>query len=235
VQTKANGPALVSKKVESFQTIKCRNATGEGMSVVFPVELCGVLNVNFVVDTGACVSIMSTAVYNTIPEGCRPKLEEVDSSMRLQVANDGLLEIDGKCEVTFRSSGNLFKCKVFVANIHDDGLIGLDFLYENDYQLSAQNGLRLNGKKCRTYVEKVPLRAVRVTTRAKVNIPPNSECVIPGQAINLGAINTSLGIIVPVEDKQPSNYVTIGSALVSPGSITGNQIPVRLINTSSKP
>ena len=169
-----------------FKTIKCRTAASDGVSITFPVELCDSLDVNFVIDTGSCATIISTAVYNKIPDHSRPELEAVDSSVRLEVADDGLLALDGQCEITFATSGQSFKHTVYIAPIREDGLIGMDFLMENDYQLSAKSGLKLNGKKCRTFFHKTPLRAVRVTVGQKVKIPANSECLIPGEAINLG-------------------------------------------------
>jgi len=71
------------------------------------------------------------------------------------------------------------------------------FLHMNDYQLSARNELRLNSRKISTVVEKVPLRAVRLTTNSRIKNPGNSECVIPGQAINLQTIKP------PLRDGQP--------------------------------
>jgi len=137
---------------------------------------------------------------------------------------------EGPFQIQFKSCGQWFEYTVFVAPIREDGLIGMDFLYDFDYQLS---GLRLNGKRCATFVEKIPLRAVRVTSRAKVKIPANSECIIPGQTINLGSINSTLGILCPSSNKQPTNGISLGHTLSSPRTVKSHQIPIRLLNTSS--
>ena len=161
-------------------------------------------------------------------------MHDVDPSIRLEVANDGLLTVDGQCDFSFTNKGQTFSYTVLIASIHEDGLIGLDFLHENDYELSAQKGLKLNGRKCRTFVEKVPLRAVRITTSNKCTIPVNSEAVIPGEAINLRAINSSLAIIYPLENKQPANNVLLGSVLIAPREVQDRSIPIRLLNTSDR-
>ena len=169
---------MVSDNDVEFKTLKCRSANTDGVSLIMPVKIFGTVHANLVIDTGACTTIFSTALYNRIPEDIRPILHDVDPSIRLEVANDGLLTIDGQCEFSFSNKGRTYNYTVLIASIHEDGLIGLDFLHENDYELSAQKGLKLNGRKCRTIVEKVPLRAVRVTTSNKCIIPANSETVV---------------------------------------------------------
>jgi hypothetical protein len=188
---------------------------------------------HFIIDTGCCSSIISSSLYYRIPENIRPELEKVDSSVRLQVADDGLLAIEGQCDLEFLSSGQKFNVTVFVAPIHEDGLIGLDFLYENNYQLGVQSGLKLNGRKCKTFIERVPLRAVRICCASKTIIQANSECIIPGEAVNLRAINSQFGLICPSNDKL-NERVSVGSVLVSPGTISANKLPVRLINVSNQ-
>jgi len=241
VKTNTNGPVLVNKNCVNSdvnsnekKTIKCRSVSHDGMSVIVPVVCFGKIKANFVLDTGACATIISTSLYNKIPSDLRPELEAMSHNVCLEVANDGYLHVDGQCTFEFKASGQLFQFQVFVAAIREDGLIGMDFLHMNDYQLSARNGLRLNNRKVSTVVEKVPLRAVRITTNSRIKIPGNSECVIPGQAINLQTIKTPLGMVSPVEDKQPANHVIMGNVLISPESLSNDRIPVRLVNTSNK-
>jgi len=215
-------------------TIKCRSVSHDGMSVIIPVMCFEKIKANFVLDTGACATIISTSLYNKIPSDLRPKLEAISHDVCLEVANDGYLHVDGKCTFEFKASGQLFQFQVFIAPIREDGLIGMDFLHINDYQLSARKGLRLNNKKISTIIERVPLRAVRITTNSRITIPGNTECVIPGQAINLQSIKTPLAMICPVEDEKPSSHVMIGNVLISPGTLGNGKIPVRLVNTSSR-
>ena len=97
-----------------------------GMSIVLPV-LVGELNSKFVLDTGACVSIISTRLYYRIPPNSRPELRAVDRSLKLEVADDNLLTVEGITSLKFKVNKDIFCWDVFVAPIREDGLIGLDF------------------------------------------------------------------------------------------------------------
>ncbi len=55
------------------------------------------------------------------------------------------LDIDGVASLHFRSGGQSFEWNVYIAATKEDGLLGLDFLTEQDYKLSASEGLFLMG------------------------------------------------------------------------------------------
>ena len=126
---------------------------------------------NFVVDFGGCVTIMSTALYNKIPDDVRPKLKPVDKSLRLEVADYGLLQVNGLAEIELQVGKDIFKWDIFVATIREDGLIGLDFLQHFNYNLN-KDGLKLNGKTCDTFLQYVPLRAMCVACPGEMSSPP---------------------------------------------------------------
>ena len=149
-----------------------------GTSILLKTSVCEI-PCHFVVDTGACVTIMSVGLYNKIPEERKPLLKKVDSSLRLEVADNGLLQLEGMTTITLKIGRDSFQWDVLVAAIREDGLLGLDFLQHYDYNLNT-NGLRLQGRKYETVIENVPIRAVRVTCAEDISLPPDSECVIPG-------------------------------------------------------
>ena len=127
-----------------------------GMSILLPVS-AGELNSKFVFDTGACVSIISTGLYYRIPPDCRPELKAVERSLKLEVADDSLLTVEGITSLEFKVNKDIFCWDVFVAPIREDGLIGLDFLQIHDYVLGAKTGLRLNNRKYTTFIERCHL------------------------------------------------------------------------------
>ena len=116
-------------------------------------------------DTRACVSIISTGFYYKIPPDSRPELRAVDRSLKLEVADGSLLTVKGITSLEFMVNKNIFCWDVFVAPIREDGLIGLDFLLFHDYVLGEKTGLLLNNRKYTNFIEKVPFRAVRVMCR----------------------------------------------------------------------
>ena len=50
------------------------------------------MQTRFLVDTGAVVTVLSSNVYQAMPEASRPLLRQPTESLKLEVANDELLE-----------------------------------------------------------------------------------------------------------------------------------------------
>ena len=80
---------------EGFHTLKVGTTkTSCSCSLIVPMELHGV-NVRLLVDTGAVVTVLSSRVYQALSEALRPPLEQPPEALKLEVANDQLLAIDG--------------------------------------------------------------------------------------------------------------------------------------------
>lgn len=189
-------------------SVRCLN---HGVSILLPVSV-GSLVSKFVLDTGACVSIISSGLYYRIPPEDRPCLRPVDSSFKLEVADDSLLPVEGVTTLDFKIDKNAFSWDVFVSPIREDGLIGLDFLQFHDYVLGAKTGLKLNGRKYNTVVEKVPFRAVRVINREEVVVPANTEFILEGEG-NSGFLDSDIALISPCADLDIDGIV-VGNSLV---------------------
>jgi len=191
----------------------------------------GSTNANQIVDTGTAVTIISTNIYNNLPNDSRPPLENVKSALKLEVANEGLLSVLGTATLEFKIKKETYKWSVFVAPIREDGLLGLDFLQEHNFALSAEKGLRLNGKKCPTIVEKVPYRAVRVQSTETVVIPAYSEMVVKGHCPS-GKISTKYGVVSSLDsEKDGSVDLMVGNTLIDSDKVSTG-IPVRVMNPS---
>ena len=199
-----------------------------GMSIVLPV-LVGELNSKFVLDTGACVSIISTGLYYRIPPNSRPELRAVDRSLKLEVADDNLLTVEGITSLEFKVNKDIFCWDVFVASIREDGLIGLDFLQFHDYMLGAKTGLRLNNRKYTTFIERVPFRAVRVMCREDTVVPANSEFILEGEG-NSMLLSSKYALISPCSEVDIDGIV-VGNSLVR-STKNGANLPVRVANLS---
>ena len=153
------------------------------MSLVVPMELHGV-NLRFLVDTGAVVTVLSSRVYQALPEALRPPLKQPPEALKLEMANDELLAIDGVVDTKFDIDGRNFEHKMYVAPIAEEGLLGMDFLCANDYELGARYGLKLNGLwVCTETRDSASLiQNARVTLKEDVTVPANSQVILPGKA-----------------------------------------------------
>ena len=170
-----------------------------------------------------------TGLYNRIPPEGRPELQSVDKSLRLEVADDNLLSIEGVVSLEFKVNRDIFSWNMLVAPIREDGLIGLDFLQFHDYVLSAKSGLRLNNRKYRMVTESVPFRAVRVTCKEEATVPANSEFILTGQGNSL-LLGSEFGLISPYADTGIEGLI-VGNSLVESNK-SDTDLHVRVANVS---
>jgi predicted aspartyl protease len=91
-----------------------------------PISVEG-LAVKAVIDTGAEVTVISTSLFEKIPEGNRPKLQE--SRRCLVVAEEGKrLKTQWVIEANLTIGKLALKWEVYVAPIRDEVLLGCDSL-----------------------------------------------------------------------------------------------------------
>ena len=191
-----------------------------------PMNFYGVKG-NFVVDTGAAVTLMSIGFYYSIPAEKRPELKKSDSRLKLEVANDGLLTVEGIATFEFKLKNTKFEWDMYVTDIREDGLLGLDFLYNNHYVCGTDTGLRLNGKKFETFIHRAPFGVSRVACKVDMVVPANSESIIYGQLRDCRSLTKDC-VVGPYQTENDS--LIIGNALVTPGE----SIPIPVMNLSDE-
>ena len=208
------------------------------MTVLLPLELHNVHS-KFVVDTGSVVTVVSSAVYNSIPLHRRPSLQPAKEPVKGEAANKEMMDIDGVATVKFVANGEHFEWEMYVAPIAEEGLIGMDFFHAHDYILSARAGMKLNGRKVATEVQIATCRTMNVATRADTVVPTNSQCIVYGCA-NITNFQAGLGSVEPPirnphqVDRCRDQGCLVGSALVDlKGQGSQAVIPVRLVNSSN--
>ena len=208
--------------------VSCLVASG-GLSITLPLLLCGV-ETSFVIDTGASVTIVSTDTFNRIPAARRPRIQKPDKMLKLEVADSGLLPVDGIVKLSFEVGGYAYIWDMYVADIPGDGLLGLDFLFHHNYTLNKE-GLLLDGHLVRCELEgESMLCAARVTLQEDVVVPATSQCVAPGEA-DVTAFRSQYGVIEPIPGESKLGAM-VGSTFVDP--CEGNGLPVRLLNPSAE-
>ena len=196
-----------------------------------PMRIGGV-KTRLVIDTGAAITILSSRIYNKIPVSQRPLLERPGDLPRLEVADKGLLEVEGRATFAFKLEGEWFHWNMLVADIADDGLLGLDFLHANNYVLGAEVGLSLNGKRVHCAFQDSPLYAARVTLKSDITLPGNSQLIAEGVA-DVSGLRSEFGVIGPIPGEALGNGIMVGNAVIDfRNPDTG--LPVRLLNLSSE-
>ena len=124
------------------------------------------------------MTIISNKLFERIPDKYRPKLLETVVSMKLEVADRGLVDIQGIADVTFNTDSHRYRWHVLVAPIEEDSLLGMDFLFAQNFELSRK-GLKLNDQKVKTITEGLNLEDVSVFRTSsglvRTNFPEGNE------------------------------------------------------------
>ena len=181
------------------------------------------------VDTGSVVTIISRRLFNRIPLSRRPPQRQPNEPVKLKVANNELMEIDGVADMKFVAGNEHFEWRMYIAPIQEDGLVGMDFLYYNDYALGAKTGLKLNGKKIHTVKNVDAMGALRVVAASRQLIPARSQLIMEGLSTT-GNLGTTFAVVEPCPHGQADVFV--GRALVDVHQ-SGGTVPVRLLNLSN--
>ena len=152
---------LVNTHVPDNQRTIKRIMRSEGFYLDADIEGVKVL---FTIDTGATRTVISERVYNSIPEGHRPKLT---MGTGLTDASGQPLSQKGSAMFTITlASGLKLKSEIMVANIEDDGLFGHVLLGQGGAEIHYTEGaIRFMGISipCKQINKGTPIRKVRAT------------------------------------------------------------------------
>ena len=94
-----------------------------------------------------------------------------------------------------------YEHEFLLADIKDDGILGMDFLTKHKYDvLLSREYLLLNREKIPCFYKKGDnqVSCCRIVVSEKVIIPSESEIIVPGKVID-GIDRNSVGILEPYE------------------------------------
>ena len=152
--------------------------------------------VMWLIDTGAARSVLSFEVYNSLPASVKFSLSSENSAIAL--ANGQQAKTYGVGHVVMRLGNSEFQMHVIVAEIEDEGILGMDFLSQVDSRIDiATNQLSINGEvfDCSDFKNQ-PLSS-RCMVRRSTMIEPNTEVIVPvlvhKRSFNLDPKSSQLG------------------------------------------
>ena len=139
----------------------------------------------------------------------------------------------GKTEHELKIGKQKLKHTLLIADIENDGILGMDFLkaHNCDLVLSRQI-MKINGEEvlCFPNSRNPPLQCCGVAVLQPVQIPPESEVIVPGYT--KGVIDKSGTGLIEAHEKFVNNKgLLVAKALVCPATGT---VPVRIINPYSE-
>ncbi|GFX56117.1 hypothetical protein TNCV_3062031 [Trichonephila clavipes] len=199
-------------------------STGE--NGIFIMGHVNELPCNMIIDTGANVSI----IRNDLAQKLKEKLIWTPPRVVLQTVTGEKIDIHGKLKVKIKFGDTTYQHAVYVADIADPFILGLDFLKEHGFTLDFnKNELRSIHEEVTIFkIEHRTESILQVTANENITIPPRTEIIVPGYIGNDVSFNS--GLIGSAENK--ANGLLIVSTLVD---LSRKTIPVRICNVTEKP
>ncbi|GFY35188.1 retrovirus-related Pol polyprotein from transposon 412 [Trichonephila clavipes] len=199
-------------------------STGE--NGIFIMGHVNELPCNMIIDTGANVSI----IRNDLAQKLKEKLIWTPPRVVLQTVTGEKIDIHGKLKVKIQFGDTTYQHAVYVADIADPFILGLDFLKEHGFTLDFnKNELRSIHEEVTIFKIEHRTESIRqVTANENITIPPRTEIIVPGYIGNDVSFNS--GLIGSAENK--ANGLLIASTLVD---LSRKTIPVRICNVTEKP
>ncbi|CAG2204440.1 unnamed protein product [Mytilus edulis] len=185
----------------------------------------------FLVDTGANVTILSKKFIDEINPSLLPKMNPVN--INLITATGDSSPFIGQIDVEICLGNYIYHHNVLVADISNEGIIGMDFLVTHDCDvLLSQNKLKIKGEiiQCYHYASSAK-SCYRVAIQETVDVPPNSEMIVSGES-DEPIFRGLAGLIEPNEKFMEKNGLLVARSIVHPEMYN---IPLRIINLNKEP
>ena len=151
----------------------------------------------WLIDTGAARSILSFKIYNSLPASVKFSLNSANSAIALADGQQAKTHALG--HVAVRLGTKEFLMHVIVAEVEDEGILGMDVLSQVDSHIdTVKNQVSINGEvfDCSDFKNQ-PLSSRCVVRRSTV-IEPNTEVIVPvtvyKRSCNLDPKESQLGM-----------------------------------------
>ena len=183
--------------------------------------------VTFLIDTGSNVTILSRSLIERMPAHVSSSVQPTNTKM-LTVTGE-VTPFLGKTEHELNIGKQKLRHTLLVADIENDGIIGMDFLkaHHCDLVLTRQI-LKVNGEEvlCFANSRSAQPRCCPVAILEPVEIPPECEMIVPGYT--KGVINKNGTGLIEADNKFLQNKgLLVAKALVCP---TTGTVPIRIAN-----
>ena len=132
----------------------------------------------WLIDTGAARSILSFKIYNSLPASAKFSLSSANSAIALADGQQAKTHRLG--HVVVRLGTKEFEMHVIVAEVEDEGILGMDFLSQVDSHIDiVKNQVSINGEvfDCCDFKNQ-PLSS-RCMVRCSTLIEPYTEVIVP--------------------------------------------------------
>ena len=200
--------------------------------LMVPGRVCG-LAVPMLVDTGAAVSLASTALWDRL-HSQSSGLTLLSTNCCIRTVSGDRARVRGRLVLEVELAGQYYVHQFIVADIEENMILGLDFLRKHQVDCDWGHGvLRLRGTEletCRQYSMGDGL-VRRLMIMEPCEVPANSQVVVEAQLrLDDREDLPEWGVVSSAQKPMNVFGVLTGSALVDP---RGLSIPVPVMNPGS--
>ena len=184
--------------------------------------------VHWLIDTGSVLTIISKRKFEQIPAEERPKLEEYDRL--LVAANDSHLKVHGQASFDILFGDEWYHHQLLVAEIRDEGIIGVDFLMQHGIVLDfAQNTVKCHDKQLEMSCHRTKERMCRIAVTEGVLVPPGARKIVEGRTTK--PLAEGAWLIESTQQLPVKHSVLLARALVQG---QGTKLPLELMNPTDE-
>lgn len=191
----------------------------------------GTAQIKLLIDTGASISVMSKQVYDSIPEGFKPKIQHSDTVL---VTVDGTkVTSKGKILLPIQVGSIQVIEEFIISDSVTECILGMPILKSAGFQLDLKNmAINVNSEWIPVYDRKGISLCCRVTIDKTVTIPANHEMILSGMINFRGPITPEPYLLEPSKQFMSKHGVFVGKVLVNSDK---SSVPLRMYNPQDEP
>ncbi|GBL73575.1 Retrovirus-related Pol polyprotein from transposon 297 [Araneus ventricosus] len=189
-------------------------------------SICGIQCL-MLVDTGANVTLLRTDLAQKLQE----QLIYTAPNISLKTDTGEKTEIRGKLDASIECGSRKFHHRIYVADITDPCILGLDFLQKFNFTVDLEkNEIRTGGEEIPLFSASVQhSKSCSVLVKKRTIIPARSECLIQGIPEVPGQFRYA---VTDFHSQVPQKGVLVAATLVD---LEKEAIPVRVLNLNNTP
>ncbi|GBN37554.1 Retrovirus-related Pol polyprotein from transposon 297 [Araneus ventricosus] len=189
-------------------------------------SICGIPCL-MLVDTGANVTLVRTDLAQKL----KGNFIYTAPNISLKTATGEKAEIHGKLDAAIECGSRKFQHKIYVADITDPCILGLDFLQKFNFMVDMEkNEIRTGGEESPLFSASAEdSKLCSVLAKEKTIIPARSECLIQGVPEASGKFRYA---VTDFPSQVSQKGVLVAATLVD---LKKEAIPVRVLNLDHKP
>ena len=185
--------------------------------------------IEWLVDTGCNLTLLSYEAYHRIPLAKRPLLQPYYNSLSL--ADRTPLKVLGEAEFQIELGGKLVEHTVIVAQFVTDGLLGMNFMRDHGLIIDLANDtVSCEGETMPSILRgRSKRRCARVTVADTITIPAGKRMIIQGKMP--GKVPQGDWLVEPLTKPLGGQPVLLAKTLAKGGKC---QVPMEVMNPTQQ-